>query len=289
MKFKKNLVILLIFVILAGAILFLLSRREKPTVVPLKAISSGHYLYKIKVDSLNVTYGEVRNNQNLSSILNNFVPGQMIDRIAHESNGIFDVRRIRSGQKYTMISNRDSSGQLLYFIYEINPIDYVVYDLRDSLRVYTDKKEVKINIKKASGTITSSLWNAFDEKDLDMGLAMKLADAYAWTIDFYGLQKGDHFKMIYEEIVVDSVVTGTGQILAAVFNSGGKDFYGFMFEQNGSNGYFDDKAQSLERSFLKAPLLFSRISSRFTKSRMHPILRIARHHFGVDYAASSGT
>jgi murein DD-endopeptidase MepM/ murein hydrolase activator NlpD len=199
------------------------------------------------------------------------------------------VRKIRSGAKYALVLSKDSVPKTQYFIYEINDVDFVVYDFRDSLKVYRDKKKVTKVVKTAAGTITSSLWNAFAEKRLDMNLGMSLADVYAWTVDFYGLQKGDHFKVIYEEYSVPDAVVTTDRILASVFTSEGRDYYAFYFEQAGKGEYFDEQGQSLRRSFLKAPLRFSRISSRFTKSRMHPILRIARPHFGVDYAAPRGT
>jgi murein DD-endopeptidase MepM/ murein hydrolase activator NlpD len=118
---------------------------------------------------------------------------------------------------------------------------------------------------------------------------LALADVYAWTIDFYGLQKGDNFTVTYEEVYVEQKMIGIDKILASRFQHNGKDFFAYRFEQNGKGEFFDEKGQSLQRSFLKAPLKFSRISSRFSKSRMHPILRIARPHYGVDYSAPKGT
>lgn len=245
--------------------------------------------YNMRLDTMNIIYGKVGNNQNLSSLLGNHVSGQTVDRIAKQTGTVFDVRKVRAGGTYARIISRDSAKRTLFFIYEINPIDFVVYDLRDSVRAYKDKKKVSRNIKEAGGTITSSLWNCFAAQNLDISIGMALSDVYAWTIDFYGLQKGDHFRMIYEEVYVDGRMVGIDKILAAVFHSSGKDFYAFYFEQQGKPAYFDDKGQSLQRSFLKAPLKFSRISSRFSKARRHPILRIVRPHFGVDYSAPKGT
>ncbi|MCX6267210.1 MAG: M23 family metallopeptidase [Bacteroidetes bacterium] len=213
----------------------------------------------------------------------------MIDQIARETSEIFDVRKIKTGNSYARIFSKDTSKRTLYFIYEINPIDFIVYDFRDTLRVYKDKKKVTRLVKTASGTITSSLWNCFVENKLDVSLGLALSDVYAWTIDFYGLQKGDNFKVIYEEIFVDNKMIGIDRILASKFHHNEKDYYAYHFIQQGKGEYFDENGQSLQRSFLKAPLKFSRISSRFSRARMHPILRIVRPHFGVDYSAPRGT
>jgi murein DD-endopeptidase MepM/ murein hydrolase activator NlpD len=128
-----------------------------------------------------------------------------------------------------------------------------------------------------------------EENHLDVDLILRMSDVYAWTIDFYGLQKGDDFRVIYEQILVDSIPVSSDRIIAALFRSGNRNFYAFYFEQDNDKGYFDDNGQSLRRSFLKAPLHFSRISSRYSRARMHPILRIVRPHFGVDYSAPRGT
>ncbi len=259
-----------------------LSKTRTPAVHPKKA-------YKIGLDSLDIIYGKVADNQNLSSILSAHISDVAIDKIAKETRSIFDVRKIRSGNTYARIFTKDSARRTLYFIYEINAIDFVVYDFRDSLKVYLDKKKVTRLVKTASGTIKSSLWNCFAENKLDVNLGQALSDVYAWTVDFYGLQKGDNFKVIYEEVYVDGKMVGIDRILASNFQSNGKNIHAYYFLQGGKGSYFDENGQSLQRSFLKAPLKFSRISSRFSRSRMHPILRIARPHFGVDYSAPRGT
>jgi len=286
---KKYIFIILVFIFITCLAIILYRYKPQQVPVTIKRPVINHYAYKIKIDSLKLIYGEVKNNQNLSEILSAHISHQLIDRISKETGNVFDVRKLKTGQRFALISSGDSSGRLLYFVYEINLIDFVVYDFRDTLRAYLDKKEVKTQIRETSGTITTSLWNTFEENDLDLMLGMKMADVYAWTVDFYGLQKGDNFKLIYEEIIVDSISSGSGHILASVFTSAGKNFYAFYFEEQGRKGYYDEAARSLQRSFLKAPLRFSRISSRFTRSRMHPILRIARPHYGVDYSAPKGT
>jgi len=277
----------IIFMLVLTGVIIMFSREKQPEEVVPASISSR--AYHLNTDSLDITYGEVKRNQNLSEILAPLVSLQTIDRIARTTRQIFDVRKIRPGNRYAVITSRDSLKKTLYFIYEITLTDFVVYDFRDSLRVYLDKKVVKKEIRKDSGTITSSLWNAFVDEGLDINLALKMADVYAWTIDFYGLQKGDNFTVIYEALSIDTIQVGIGNIIASRFNSSGHDFYAFYFVQDSTGTYFDELGASLQRTFLKAPLRFSRVSSRFSNSRKHPVLKIYRPHHGVDYAAPRGT
>ncbi|TSA26256.1 MAG: hypothetical protein D4R67_08185 [Bacteroidetes bacterium] len=278
--------IIILLLILIGLIVSLTLPKEAEIQIPDPV---SRIAYHINLDTFDIEYGEVERNQNLSEILSPLVSLQMIDRIARTSRQIFDVRKIRPGNRYAVITSRDSLKQTIYFIYEITATDFVVYDFKDSLRVYRDKKKVTRSVKNASGTISSSLWNTFVDDGLDINLALKMSDVYAWTIDFYGLQKGDNFKVIYEALSIDAVPVGIGNILVSRFESSGHDYYAFYFEQDSAGAYFDELAQSLQRTFLKAPLRFSRISSRFTRSRMHPILKISRPHYGVDYVAPRGT
>ncbi len=261
-----------------------ISEKHEPIAVP--AIS---HAYNIKLDSLDIRYSKVGNNQNLSDLLSPYIPAGLIDKIAKETGDIFDVRKMHSGNTFARITSKDPAQRTLYFIYEINSIEFVVYDFRDSLKVYRDKKKVKVEVKTATGSISGSLWKTFQDQDLNINLALGLSEVYAWTVDFYGLQNGDSFKVIYEEMYVDGRMIGIDRILSACFTTGEKDFYAFLWEDKGKKAWFDENGQSLQRSFLKAPLRFSRISSYFSSSRMHPILRIARPHFGVDYAAPRGT
>jgi len=137
--------------------------------------------------------------------------------------------------------------------------------------------------------ILPSLWNSMVEQQADPNLANELSEIYAWTIDFFGLRKGDTYKAIYEQYFVEDKYIGLGKIIAANFYHLGEDHYAFYFEQNNAGDYFDEEGNSLQRTFLKAPLRFTRISSGFSHSRMHPVLKIRRPHHGVDYAAATGT
>ncbi|MEI7492294.1 MAG: M23 family metallopeptidase [Bacteroidota bacterium] len=277
---------ILIIITILGITIFKMRMDVKARPV---VISKRNSAYNIKLDSLDISYGKVGNNQNLSDILSPSVPAGLIDKIAKETVDVFDVRRMHSGNTIARITSKDSTHRTLYFIYEINSIEFVVYDFRDSLRVYRDRKNVHVVNKTAGGSISGSLWNTFQKLDLDINLALHLSEVFAWTVDFYGLQNGDEFRVIYEEMYVDGRMIGIDRILSASFLTGGHEYYAFLLEEKGKRAYFDENGQSLQRSFLKAPLRFSRISSHFSNARMHPILRIVRAHYGVDYAAPRGT
>ncbi len=246
-------------------------------------------VYGINVDSLNVDTGYVKRNEFWADILlKRGVSYQTIDKIARNRK-VFDVRKIRKGNRYVFITAKDSVSTPLYFIYEINRSEYVAYHLQDSVYGNLGQKSFNYKEESAKGIITTSLWNALKDSGYDPALANSLSEVYAWTIDFFGLQKGDKFKVIYDKLYIEGKPAGLGKIKASVFQHAGHDYYAFYFEQDGEGDYFDEEGNSLERTFLKAPLRYTRISSRFSNSRYHPVLKIRRPHHGVDYAAPEGT
>jgi len=246
--------------------------------------------YGLPVDSFAIETGKVKNNQYLSQILNAKGVGMgTIDKIARKSKSVFDVRKIKSGENYTIFSTSDSTNQAKYFVYENSAVEYTVFELFDTLGIYKGEKEVLTRQRTAHGEVKSSLWNAMVDNGQDPMLALELSDIFAWTIDFFAIQKGDRFRVIYDEQFVDSTSIGIGEIYAVQFDHYGEANYAFIFNQDERWDYFDDQGKSLRKAFLKAPLKFSRISSRFSNGRMHPVLRIRRPHHGVDYAAPRGT
>jgi murein DD-endopeptidase MepM/ murein hydrolase activator NlpD len=159
----------------------------------------------------------------------------------------------------------------------------------DGIRAETRSKKVVRQVRMASGTIETSLWEAMIASGTDPMLAVELSEIFAWSIDFFGIQEGDRYKVIYEESYVDSQSIGINRILGAWFLHSGTEFWAIPFEQDGVRSFFDENGNSLRKAFLKAPLRFSRISSGFSSSRYHPVLKIRRPHHGVDYAAPTGT
>lgn len=248
-------------------------------------------LYDIPITDFKIDSGEVPDGASLSTILDSYgVSAATIDQLARKSKNIFDVRKIRGGNSFTTFQQNDSIGKLAYFVYEINTRDYVVYGFEnDSITIRTGEKVVTIRRRMDSARIESSLWNAMIERKMSPALTMELSDIFAWSIDFFALQQGDCFKVIYDEEYVDSTLIGNGRIWGAWFEHGGKRYYAIPFEQKERISYWDENGNSLRKNLLKAPLKYSRISSRFSNSRLHPILRIRRPHHGVDYAAPSGT
>ena len=199
------------------------------------------------------------------------------------------MRNVRSGNNYILFCDRDSIARARYLVYEHDPTTCYVFSFNDSLNITPFKKQIKSEIKYASGTIETSLWDAMIGGGLHPSSGYRISEIFAWTVDFFGLQKGDGFKVIYEELYIDDKLLGTGKIYGAQFNRTGSVVTAIPFIQDGKESYFDTDGTSLRKAFLKAPLQFSRISSRYSSSRMHPILRIRRPHFGVDYAAPVGT
>ena len=217
-----------------------------------------------------------------------------IYEVATTFRDVFDVRKIGIGRPYVVLKSKDSIAQTQLFIYEKNRIDYAVIDFRDTLNVYHEKKPVTLIERTASGVIQGSLSETLAKQDLSPYLAEAMSDIYAWTINFFQLQAGDSFKIVYtERIISDSIAGGVNEIMGTYFSHKGEDFYAFKYLANNENSvpdYYDEEANNLRRAFLKAPVKFSRISSRYNLRR-----RIAhygykvRPHKGTDFAAPVGT
>lgn len=232
----------------------------------------------------------VNANQTLSHILSGFnISSEMISNIVDSMTEIFNPRRIKAGQAYYGYYTNEAEPQLQYFVYEISMLEFLKIGFSDTLTIERHQKEVTTQARTASGIINSSLWNTLTANNLSQELAIRLSEVLAWEVDFYRIQQGDRFKVYYEESFVGDKSVGIPRINAVYFLNQGREIYGFFFEQDSVSGFFNPDGENLRKVFLKAPLEFGRITSRYSNSRLHPVLRYRRPHHGTDYAAPHGT
>ena len=241
-------------------------------------------------DTLNRGDFYVNQNETFSDILLGYdISYPNIDYITRNFQNIFDFRKIIAGKTYHIYSSGDSIQQVQYLVYEKDQINYVVVDLRDSSFVYTGEKKVEFKTRIVSGIINNSLYQTIMDNEVDPELVSKLSEVYAWQIDFYRIQKKDNFKVIFQEEYVDGRPIGIGDIIGAEFNHYGETFYAINFKFDDKSEFFDENGNSLRKAFLKAPVKFSRISSRYSLRRYHPIEHRVKAHLGTDYVAPTGT
>lgn len=246
--------------------------------------------YGYNVDSMILIEGRVKRNQNLSEILNEHnISHQKIHELSLASKPVFDIRKIGVNKKYTLICYPDSLQTARAMIYEPGPTEYVVFDLDDSVSVKKEEKQIITKERELAGTIDMSLAVTMSDLGVSPQLTNDFVDVFAWQIDFFRLQKGDRFKMIYEEKLVDGEVIGFGDIKAIYFQHFGNDYYAYYYNQGSGIDYFDEDGNSLRKAFLKYPLDFTRISSRYSGNRYHPVQKRWKAHRGTDFAAPKGT
>jgi murein DD-endopeptidase MepM/ murein hydrolase activator NlpD len=217
-----------------------------------------------------------------------------IFQIAEKARDSFDIRKLQIGKPYTILCSKDSLQEPKCFIYQPNREEYIVINFQDSIHAYTSRKPIKYVEKEVSGVITSNISETLDEQGISLILAYKMSDIYAWTIDFTRLQKGDRFKVIYtDKYIDDTIYAGIDNIKAAVFEHKNEDFYAFEFETDSIKklkDYFNEEANNLRRAFLKAPVEYKRISSRYNlKRRIALYGNKIRPHKGTDFSADIGT
>lgn len=284
---------------IVGAFLCGCTKTPKPTQEVETESHEPTMLFGIAIDTLDVERNTVGQGQMISQILTQVgVPYPAAIATYDKARPQFDFRRMKAGGAYYTFVELDSARTLRHFVYEISPTSYVRVSylgdaIGDSIAVTVENQPVETVQRMASVSIETSLWNAMTDAGVAPQVVLDLSDVFAWTVDFFGLERGDSFSLIYDEKRVGDKVVGTGNIAAAVYVHNNvhssKRQYAFRHETDSTAGYYDLKGNSMRRAFLKAPLHFSRISSRFSNGRLHPVLKIRRPHHGVDYAAPKGT
>jgi murein DD-endopeptidase MepM/ murein hydrolase activator NlpD len=248
--------------------------------------------YEFVLDSFIVDTGKIKQNEGLAHILPFYgITTSELYQIVSKYDSLFDVKKIKTGQNYMVLSKmQDTIKRASHFIYEINAIDYLVYSFEDSLYAYIGAKDVVIKQESDGGVITSSLWNAFMDHGLTPALLIEFTQLYAWSVDFFDVKKGDYYKVIYDAKYVDDKFVGIGKIHATLFYHKAEGFYFFGYETDSIPfTFFTDSGEQMQRALLSAPLEYTRVSSKFSNNRFHPVLKIYRPHHGVDYAAPIGT
>lgn len=282
-----------------SSISLLFSCKETPRETPASVVEEKEQPLPVKkfgfiVDNFSVVQDTVRPGDSFGNILDNHgVNRGKVFKISNAVKDTFNVAKLVAGKKYTLLKSKDTSATAQVFIYQPNKIDYTIIDFRDSITAQNYKKPVTIRRREVSGVITSSLYNAMHDLGLGISLTHRLSTVYQWSVDFFKIQKGDQFKVIYNErYVEDSIYVGVENIEASVLKHFDRPYYAFEYQEDGSKenfSYYDELAKSLQSFFLKAPLEFSRISSRYSPRRFHPVQKRWKAHKGTDYAAPHGT
>jgi murein DD-endopeptidase MepM/ murein hydrolase activator NlpD len=232
------------------------------------------------------TFGSIIEKQNIGN--------KNVYDIIEKVKDTFDVRIMRFDKPYVLLRSKDKKNKLQVFIYQPNALNYYVVDLRDStVTAYKKTLPIKIKRRTIGGLLKGSLSETLESARVEGALASKISKIYAWSIDFFKLKKGDRFAITFtERYINDTVYDGVDSLEAAFFEYKGKFVYAFPFAQNPSSEkieYYDEDGKTLKNFFLKTPIKFSRISSRFSSNRFHPVQQTWKAHKGTDYAAPYGT
>lgn len=245
--------------------------------------------YGLLVNSYCEEEGVIRTNQQFTDMFGDHpVSMKAMRQLNTIPRSTFDFRSVRAGNRFSLFTHGISdSVQALVLVHD--PVHYTIFHMADSLRVERCTNPVDTLIRSTAGTITTSLYETIEELGISHSLTNRFVDIFAWKVDFYYLHGGETFRILYEELSVNGQPFGIGDILGIQFNHGGKDDYAIPYDQGEGTEYYGQDGLSLRKAMLKYPIEFTRISSRYSPNRFHPILKINRPHLGTDLVAPAGT
>lgn len=274
--------------------MFSCSKSETASIIPEQPAQPKLEQFGFNFNDFNILQDTIRRGDTFGSIIEdqNLGEKQVYD-IIEKVKDTFDVRTVRIGKAYTFLRSKDRYKKLLVMVYQPDRGSYYVIDFRDSVSVSKIIRPIRIKQRTIAGELDGSLSEALNKQGVDGALANKLTKVYAWSIDFFKLKKGDKFGVTFtERYIDDTIYDGVDSLKAAFFEYKGKKIYAFPFAQNEASGkldYYDENGKALKNFFLKSPLKYVNITSRFSKSRFHPVQMIWKAHKGTDYAAPTGT
>ena len=250
-------------------------------------VEDSSHMYPSR-DSLDCREGKVRNGQFFSTLLTSLgLSASEAYNLAQACSDVFDVRSLRVGNSYKACYTAET---LQYLIYDRDRTSQIIFKCQPPYEASVYEKPVTVEQRYADVTISNSLWVDMTDAGVSPNLILSLSDIYAWTVDFFGLQKGDRFRVLYDERMCEDEVIAVDTVRYAIFTHNGTDYPAVMYSQkDGGNIYWNEKGESMRKAFLKAPLKYSRVSSGFSHARRHPVTRKVQPHYGVDYAAPAGT
>lgn len=236
-----------------------------------------------------VDKGVISQDQTIPVFLEKFrLPAEKIRQI-NEIASQQSIIQLKAGQEYLLFRNKKNERGIDFFVYEIDAYRYGVFQIYPQVGFQLVEKEVEERTKRVSGIIKTNLFDAIYESGIHPDILEKMESALAWSVDFYHLKTGDKFKMIYDEKLADKKTVEIGQLKAIYFSTNDREYYAFLFDENGQPAYFSDHGKPMKTSFLKSPLKYGRITSHFNLERLHPVDDVVKPHFGTDYAAEEGT
>ena len=250
--------------------------------------------FGFKLNNFDVVHDTIHDGDTFGSILEKQNLGNLkVHEIVEKVKDTFDVRLMRMDKPYTLLRSKDKSKKILAFIYQPDRLSYYVIDFKDSIKVYKHIEPVTYRRRTIAGKLDGSLSESLVKKGVDGSFAVSISKVYAWSIDFFKLQKGDKFAVTFtERYINDSIYDGVDSLKCGFFEYKGKLIYAFPFSQEVNSNkteFFDEQGKTLKNFFLKAPLKFVNITSHYSKNRFHPVQQVWKAHKGTDYAAPFGT